>query len=296
VRITVWGCRGSLAAPGKDTVIYGGNTSCVEVRTDDGTLIILDAGTGMRALGERLQREPVTQIHLLLTHLHLDHLEGLGFFLPIWERETTMHIWGPASVTRSLDERISRYLSPPLFPIDLSDIPAELVFHDVPDEPWELGGLTIRAELVSHPGPTLGYRFDGAGGSFAYIPDHEPAIGVELERLPPDWIPGRALAAEVDVLLHDSQFTEEEYRTRVGWGHSSVADAVTFARKAAARRLVLFHHDPWREDEELTRLAERAGELWDGAGGPPPQAAREGMEIDLRASDVELAADGGGAP
>lgn len=274
---TVWGCRGSLATPGPGTVRCGGNTSCLELRLDDGSLLILDAGTGIRALGLELTnvREP---IHLLLTHLHLDHVEGLGFFLPIWNAKNEVHVWGPASPVRTLDQRIARYLSPPLFPIQLADIPARVVFHDVPGEPWNIGAARIEAAPVSHPGPTLGYRIEADGAVVAYIPDHEPALGTDLAELKPDWISGLGVAQDTDVLFHDAQYFEDEYATRVGWGHSSVADTVTFARLAGARRLVLFHHDPLHTDEDLEALEAGACELW-GAGGEPPQLAREGTTV-----------------
>ncbi|MGH3132692.1 MAG: MBL fold metallo-hydrolase [Gaiellaceae bacterium] len=276
----IWGCRGSLPTPGETTVHYGGNTSCVEIRTSDGGRLILDAGTGIKQLGASLERG--SPIHLLLTHLHLDHVEGLRFFDPLWHPETELHIWGPPSPLYSLEERIARAVSPPLFPLELSDSPAQVVFHDVPEDEWELEGVKILALPVSHPGPTLGYRFGLNGSSLAYIPDHEPVLGLEIADLEPDWISGHALAEGVDVLLHDGQFTESEYSTRVGWGHSSVTHAVDFALRSEVGRLVLFHHDPDRTDDGVERLVERAGELWDGATRTPPVAAHEGMTIDLR--------------
>ena len=279
MKMTVWGCRGSLPTPGPTTVVYGGNTTCVEVRTDSGSSVIFDAGTGIKPLGQML--EGVTRIELLLTHLHLDHIEGLRFFSPLWHGATEVHIWGPASPVLSLRERIARSFSPPLFPLDLSDAPAALHFHDLPTEPWELDGLSIQALPVSHPGTTVGYRIESGGRSFAFIPDHEPVIGVELSALGSEWISGHPLAAGVDVLLHDCQFDEAEYPERVGWGHSSVAHAVEFARRAEVGRLVLFHHDPDRTDEEIDRLVGRATELWDRNGRAEPMAAREGMTIEL---------------
>lgn len=275
----IWGCRGSLPTPGEATVRYGGNTSCVEVRSGDRVALILDAGTGIKRLGDEL--EPCSQIHVLLTHLHLDHLEGLRFFAPLWQEGVEVHIWGPPSPMHSLRERIARSFSPPLFPVDLSDLPATVVLHDVPDGVWELEGIRIRALPVSHPGSTVGYRLELDGSSLAFIPDHEPVLGVELEALDPEWISGYALADGVDVLLHDAQFTEDEYAERVGWGHSSVAHAVGFAQKANVGRLVLFHHDPDRSDADVERLTERAAELWDGKGSAPPLAAAEGMTIEL---------------
>jgi phosphoribosyl 1,2-cyclic phosphodiesterase len=275
----IWGCRGSLPTPGEATVRYGGNTSCVEIRIEHHKVVlILDAGTGIKGLGDQL--DPSWRVHVLLTHLHLDHLEGLRFFAPIWWESADVHIWGPPSPVHSLQERISRSFSPPLFPVDLADIPANVVFHDVPDDVWELGGVRILALPVSHPGSTVGFRLELEGSSLAFIPDHEPVLGVELNALEPEWVSGHALADGVDVLLHDSQFTEDEYPERVGWGHSSVAHAVDFARKANVGRLVLFHHDPDRSDAAVDRLTKRAAELWDG-GGAAPIAACEGMTIEL---------------
>ena len=258
---------------------FGGNTPCVEVRTGDGSRLILDAGTGIKRLGAEL--EPDGPLHILLTHLHLDHVEGLRFFAPFWRPGSELHIWGPPSPLHTLEQRIARVFSPPLFPIELGDTPANVTFHDVPHETWEIDGVQIDAHSVSHPGPTLGYRLSLNGSSLAYIPDHEPVLGVELSDLEPEWISGHAIAEGVDVLIHDCQFSESEYPSRVGWGHSSVAQAVGFAQSSMARRLVLFHHDPDRSDDGVDGLVERACELWDGASGDPPVAAREGMTIDL---------------
>jgi phosphoribosyl 1,2-cyclic phosphodiesterase len=280
VRARVWGCRGSLASPGPETVRYGGNTSCVEVRLDDDTLIILDAGTGIRALGIRVNEELPRTIHLFLTHLHLDHLEGLGFFGPLWRPDTDLHIWGPPSPLRSLERRIARYLSPPLFPIHLSDIPSQPQFHDVPDDDWKISNAIIRARPVSHRGPTVGYRIADNGHTLSYIPDHEPALGVDLRSVEPEWISGHAVANGADILLHDSQYTEDEYNQRVGWGHSSVVHVVTFAQVVEARQLVMFHHDPLHTDDMLEELLERAKELW-ASSGSIPILAYEGLDLDL---------------
>jgi len=283
VEAIVWGCRGSLASPGAGTVRYGGNTSCVEVRLDDGTVLVLDAGTGVRELGRTLVGHD-GPIHMLLTHLHLDHVEGLGFFAPFWEPGVELHIWGPGSPLHKLEERISRFVSPPLFPVQVSDSPAKLHFHDVPSGPWQIGGATIRAGEVLHPGPTLGYRIEEGDASLAYIPDHEPALGLNggFENVSPDWLPGFDVAAGATVLLHDAQLTEEEYAARVGWGHSSVDAAVAFARLVAVERLVLFHHDPMRGDDDVERLATYAQSLWPSANGSSPQPAYEGMRLALQ--------------
>ena len=280
MQLRIWGCRGSLAAPGPETVRYGGNTSCIEVRSGE-TLLVLDAGTGIRALGNALEGNGPRVIHLLLTHLHLDHVEGLGFFRHIWNPENELHVWGPPSPVRRLQERIARYLSPPLFPVHLTDIPGKLVFHDAPEGEWEIDGIRIRSGPVSHPGPTIGYRLWENGRSVAYIPDHEPVLGAELDELPVDWISGHELAERASVLLHDGQYTEDEYPDKIGWGHSSVAQAVTFARRAEVEQLFVFHHDPLHGDEQLDGLCGRAAELWNGNGAAPPTLAYEGMEIEI---------------
>ena len=279
MRLTIWGCRGSVPTPGPGTFRYGGNTSCVEVSLEDGTILVLDAGTGIRALGFNLLDRGARRLHLLLTHLHLDHLEGLRFFAPLWDQRVTLDIWGPPSPVSSLQERIARSFSPPLFPIDLREVPARVTFHDVPREPWTVDGTRLVADLVAHPGPTVGFRIETATSSFAYLPDHEPALAGIADRSH-DWISGAAIADDVDLLLHDAQYFEDEYEERIGWGHSSVADAVAFAEVVGARRLVLFHHEPLHTDGSLERLEARARSLADG-NEDWSALAREGMVIEL---------------
>jgi phosphoribosyl 1,2-cyclic phosphodiesterase len=280
VRAKVWGCRGSLAAPGPETVRYGGNTSCVELRPKDERMIVIDAGTGVRNLGVHLGKDRPERIDILLTHLHLDHIEGLGFFGPVWDKECEVHIWGPPSPLHSLREDIARYFSPPLFPVHLDDLPCQLVIHDVSEEEWELGTARVRAEPVNHPGPTVGYRVEEDDRVFTYISDHEPSLGIDLESEAPEWISGYSLAERADVLLHDAQYTEEEYPHRVGWGHSSVAHTMAFGLITKVQRLVMFHHDPLHSDAQLETMLVRARELW----GPDRDGlvlAHEGMEIDV---------------
>jgi len=280
MRLKIWGCRGSVATPGPETVRYGGNTSCIEVRLEGESILVLDAGTGIRQLGVELEERGARRIHLCLTHLHLDHLEGLRFFAPLWDERVSLELWGPPSPLLSLQERIARYFSPPLFPVDLREVPAELSFHDVPKDQWTIDGASLTADLVVHPGPTVGYRVETTEGSFAYLPDHEPALTGEIASRPSDWISGSSIAADVDALLHDAQYFEDEYRQRIGWGHSSVDDAVAFTRAVGARRLVLFHHEPSHTDEALERLEARARGLANGRG-PLPQLAHEGMVVEV---------------
>jgi phosphoribosyl 1,2-cyclic phosphodiesterase len=241
---------------------------------------VLDAGTGIRELGNALQERGTRRIHLLLTHLHLDHLEGLRFFAPLFDPGVTIDLWGPRSPVQSLRDRIRRSFSPPLFPIDLHQIPARLTFHDVPKKPWTIEGARLVSGLVMHPGPTVGFRIEADGATFAYLPDHEPALTGQFQEMSRDWISGASIAGDVDLLFHDAQFFDDEYAQRVGWGHSSVESAVTYAQAVGARRLVLFHHDPVHQDRTLERLEVEAASL-SGARDMPPTLAREGMAFEL---------------
>jgi phosphoribosyl 1,2-cyclic phosphodiesterase len=249
MRLTLWGTRGSLASPGPETVRYGGNTACVEVRGDDGTLIILDAGSGIRRLADRVGS--AQRIDILLTHLHMDHIQGLGFFAPLFQTDVEVHVWGPTG-RLDLAARLGRYLSPPLFPVRVRDL-RSVVFHDAPDQPVHLGGLSIVAAPVIHPGATVGYRISEGRRSLAYIPDHEPALGVSRFPMAARWTSGAGLARGAEILVHDAQYTPDEYRVRVGWGHSTLGHAVALARMVRARMLVPFHHDPSHGDDALDK-------------------------------------------
>ena len=250
MKVTLWGTRGSLASPGPETARYGGNTSCVEVRGKDGTVLILDAGTGLRGLGLSLPKS-LRRVNLLLTHLHMDHIQGLGFFGPLRNPEMEVHLWGPASTTLDLRARLTRYLSPPLFPVHLRDLTSELFFHEVPQDDFDIGEFHISTALVCHPDPTVGYRIQSPNAILTYLPDHEPALGTKKFPLSPDWTSGYELAAGSDILIHDAQFTEDEYKTRVGWGHSSLEHAFEFAELARVRSFIPFHHDPSHTDDIL---------------------------------------------
>jgi phosphoribosyl 1,2-cyclic phosphodiesterase len=288
MRARVWGCRGSVAAPGADTVVYGGNTSCVEVRLSSGEALVLDAGTGMRPLGVAMQDDRPLALHILLTHLHLDHLQGIGFFRPIFTPGLDVHIWGPTSPVQQLSERIATYLSPPLFPVRLHDIPSNLIFHNAPEEPVTIGSATVRAAKVTHQGPTVGYRIEEHGRVLVYLPDHEPSLGTDLHRVPLDWLSGHDIARGADVLLHDAQYRDDEYGAHVGWGHSSVDDVMCFADRAGVDFVVLFHHDPYHTDAELEELLAEARRNWPGLADRVC-LAYEGMTIDLGGDEVVLA-------
>lgn len=280
VKARIWGCRGSIATPGASTIRYGGNTSCVEVRGDDGEVIVLDAGTGARPLGNLLMHEGLPRVDLLLTHLHVDHLEGLGMFGPIWSPETELHIWGPPSPVASLDERIATYFSPPLFPVHLSEVPARVSFHDAPREPWTIGSVSLTAHPILHPGATVGYRLESGDRALAYVTDHEPALGTDLEAVSTSWISGYALAHRADLLIHDCQYTVEEYAAHVGWGHPSLAHVASFARRTEVDRLVMFHHHPEHDDDALDAMRGAMLEDWSVDPGRCIVAA-EGAELEV---------------
>lgn len=278
MKVRLWGTRGSLAAAGPDTARYGGNTSCVEVRGDQGGVLVLDAGTGIRPLGQSLPSD-LRRVDILLTHLHMDHVQGLGFFAPLYDAAVEVHVWGPASTTASLRSRLMRYLSPPLFPVHLRDLPCKLSLHEVPCETVRIDEFVMSSALVCHPGPTVAYRIESGGASVAYIPDHEPALGVADFPDRADWTSGYAIAANADLLIHDGQYDPDEYPDHVGWGHCAADDAVKFAALAKVGQLVLFHHDPGRNDREIDRLLKHATE---GRATPfAVVAAAEGMTFDL---------------
>ncbi|NIW49971.1 MAG: MBL fold metallo-hydrolase [Gammaproteobacteria bacterium] len=253
IKVTIWGARGSTPISGLGVSRYGGNTPCVEVSDDAGNILIFDAGTGIRELGRTLAGQ-VKRVNLLLTHLHMDHIQGLGFFAPLFDPAVEVHIWGPASATYKLQTRLRRYLSPPLFPVRLRDLPAEVTLHELPGPPFEIGPFHISSMMVAHPGPTLGYRIETSESVVAYLPDHEPALGLENFPLEGEWTSGYALAVGADILIHDCQYSDEEYPGHIGWGHSAIGQVVKFAALAGVKKLVPFHHDPSSDDEDLDRL------------------------------------------
>lgn len=274
MRLTVWGTRGSQPSPGPDTLRYGGNTSCVEIDVGSDARVFLDAGTGLRVAGNQLPGE-VRRVDLLLTHLHMDHIQGLGFFRPLFCEEFEVHIWGPGSATADLRQRLTRYMSPPLFPVRLTELPCDLHVHDLRDA-IDIPGLAVDAELVCHPGPTVGYRLEDDHSTVAYLPDHEPKLACSRFADSSDWCSGFEIASGADLLIHDAQYSQAEYEERVGWGHSTLEHALALARLAAVERLMPFHHDPAHDDTMLDAVF----------AALPPESfavipAREGVSYDL---------------
>lgn len=252
MKINIRGVRGSIPTFGPDYSTYGGNTCCTDI-TAEGWWIVLDGGSGIRQC-HAAQHTESKRVDILLTHLHLDHIQGLGFFAPLFNPAMDVHIWGPVSSTQSLHARLGRYLSPPLFPVHIRDLPCKLSLHEIENSKFEIGPFIIHSRYVIHPGPTVGFRVSDGKNVFTYLTDHEPALGLTGIVHNSKWVSGIDLAADADILLHDAQYSREEYQDRKGWGHSSMDDAAEFAAIAGVKKLLLAHHDPNHSDIYLTQL------------------------------------------
>jgi phosphoribosyl 1,2-cyclic phosphodiesterase len=252
MKITIWGARGSIPMSGPDTKFYGGNTACVEV-AEEGWLLVLDGGSGMHRMNVT-NSSLNKRVDILLTHLHLDHIQGLGFFKPLFNPSMEVHVWGPASSIQSLQNRLGRYLSPPLFPVRLRDLPCNLILHEFENSHFEIGPFNIQTQYVIHTGPTVGFRVSSRNSVLCYIPDHEPALGCHALFNDKKWISGIDLAMNADLLIHDAQYTAEEYENKIGWGHSSMKDTALFASMAEVKHLIFFHHDPSHTDKLLHKI------------------------------------------
>ncbi len=253
MKITFWGTRGSIATLSEETKIYGGNTPCITIEEKD-TLLVLDAGSGIRRLERSGLFSKYTHVHILLTHLHMDHIQGLGFLSLFFNQNAKVSLVGPKGTGTPLNVRLARYLSPPLFPVRIRDFTCDLSIREFRNRPLKIDHFTILAKYVCHPGPTLGFRIHNGTSIVTYIPDHEPALGIP--NFPPDpaWLSGYSLAEGADILIHDAQFSEERYPDRIGWGHCTFRHALLFAQVAKAKRLEMFHHDPEHSDQDLQRL------------------------------------------
>jgi phosphoribosyl 1,2-cyclic phosphodiesterase len=256
MKVKVWGCRGSLPSPGPENYRYGGNTSCVQVTYKD-TCIILDAGSGIQRLAKYLSPE-IREVHILLTHLHIDHTLGLGFFQPLFNPNVEVHIWGPAAADEALLYRLRKYFSPPLFPVRLSELPTHPVIHELEKADFAIGEVRVHSEFICHPGPTLGFRLVVDKAVLAYLPDHELRLGSCNFPVDPEWTSGFEIAKHADLLFHDGSYTREEYLTKIGWGHSSVSDAIAFAKMCGVKKLSVFHHEPARSDEQIDQMLKDA--------------------------------------
>lgn len=276
LNVTFFGVRGSTPCPGPSNARYGGNTACVVLERPDAPPIVLDLGTGLREFGETLPHDGSFRGVALVTHLHWDHVQGLPFFVPILRQGASIDIYGPRPEDgRTLADAVAGFMRPPYFPVTVEQLPGEIRFHDLDSETVDLGHAVVTAADVPHVGRTNGYRVESGGVTVAYVSDHQQPADDHFAV--PDEV--LALADGVDLLVHDAQYTADEFAKKCDWGHCTVEYAVAVAREAGAKRLVLFHHDPAHDDETLDCLHAGAARI----AGPDLEvlSAYEGLTISL---------------
>jgi phosphoribosyl 1,2-cyclic phosphodiesterase len=289
--VTFWGTRGSIPTPGAHTARYGGNTPCVAVEATgggrgNGQLVILDAGTGIRALGRELveRQNGAVQAEILLSHAHWDHIQGLPHFKPFFAPGNAVRIWGSRQGTTSLEAILRQQMDPAVFPVPLDALSAQLTVQQVDQGDFSVGPFRVRSIKLRHPGTTLGYRLTpGPGGAaMAYLTDNELGPGGHYHT-PPSWRKELvAFLAGVELLIHDAMYTPEELEEHRGWGHSTFEEAVALAGEAGVKRLVLFHHEPEHGDEAIDALVAAARRQARAKGMPAEVvAAQEGMTLTL---------------
>ena len=259
--VRFWGTRGSIATPGPQTSLYGGNTSCVEVRADDGTRIMLDCGTGARELGLHLVRTEARpfRLHLLIGHTHWDHIQGFPFFEPAFLPDSELHLYAPRDFHQSLEEALAGQMQYAYFPVKLADLRSRMHYTALTEGSFWVGKVRVDTQYLNHTAPTLAYRLCSGGTTIVYVTDHEPFW-------PPSECPSQHPGDQrhieflrgADLIIHDAQYTLAEYRGKVGWGHSPMEYAIDVALAAGAARLALFHHDPGHDDMLIQELEHRA--------------------------------------
>ena len=283
--VRFWGVRGSIPAPGPSTARYGGNTPCVELRAG-GRILIADAGTGIRALGESLLKESAgapVQAHLFIGHTHWDHIQGLPFFTPLYRPESLITLYGVHGTTKPFREVIAGQMASAYFPVRPEDLPAKPAFVELHD-PIEIGPVRVTYHYLNHPGITVGFRFEHEGKAVAYLSDHEPyaKLNARGEFTDKEDAAVARFAHDADLLICESQYTADEYRLRRGWGHSTFEDVLDLAERAHAKRLALFHHDPAHDDDAMDAHAAACVKAAAARGhGLEVFAAREGQQLEI---------------
>jgi len=291
VRLRFWGTRGSIATPGPATNHFGGNTSCVELETDAGRRMIFDCGTGARPLGAHWMAtadKPITAT-IFLSHTHWDHIQGFPFFAPVFAPGNRFTVCGPTGCNRSLPEVLAGQMEYSYFPVDLSQLGANIEYQDLAEGTHNFEGIKVTTVLLNHPASTLGYKIEADGVSVLYLCDHEPyweglwGADAEPGKLASILSPGdrrhAAFMQDADVVIHDAQYTPEEYPEKRSWGHSTYAYVTQIAAAAGVRRLFLTHHDPSHSDAFLRVVEARADELARSLGSSlKVSCAYEGLE------------------
>lgn len=287
MRVRFFGTRGSIATPSRHTLRYGGNTSCVEVRSNAGTLVILDMGTGAAVLGRELLKDAPPHGHVLISHTHWDHIQGIPFFAPFKIPGSVWDIYAPRGFDRTLRETLAGQMEYTYFPVALEQLGATIRFHELVEGRFRVGDIEVTSRYLNHPALTLGYRLEADGVGIVYACDHEPhsrALATGDGDIAGEDRRHAEFLAGADLVLHDAQYLAGEYRQKVGWGHSTVEYALAVARFAGAKRLALTHHDPLREDRAIDELVAALRSESRRTAGPKVFAAAEGQELELSAT------------
>src|SRR5262245_33137755 len=296
MRVRVWGARGSLATPGPSTVRYGGNTSCFEITSPSGALIIIDCGTGMRELGQHLcAAQPAPHRgHILISHTHWDHIQGIPFFEPFFTPGNTWDLYAPKGVRQSLRQALEGQMQYLYFPVRLDELGAEIRFHELVEGTFQIADVTIRTRYLNHPALTFAYRLEAEGAAIVYASDHEPHsrhLGDGTGEIVGEDLRHCEFLAGADLVIHDAQYIAEEYPQKIGWGHSTVEYAVAVCRAAGVKRVALTHHDPSRDDDAIDRIVMKArADLRYLASTMEVMAVTEGSGLSIKGEGPRAAA------
>jgi len=258
MNIRCWGSRGSFPVCGPEYNRYGGDTACVEVRSERGDIIIIDAGTGIRKLGDLLVASPPESIHIIFTHAHLDHIVGFPFFMPIYNKNTTLHIYGPQTAIGTFENALKNIMSEPFFPVEFHKLKSNITFHNISEVDFTIGSLTITPVKLNHPNGGCGLRIEENGRAFVFLTDNELGDDDPESRPTPYF---ESFCANADLLFHDAEYTDEEYPNHTGWGHSKFSDVIKLALSANVKKLGLFHINTRRTDDQMDELVKSAQEI-----------------------------------